>query len=259
MTVVRCRLELSARTECYMAPRLNAAMAEKANKLHLGCGLNTPEGWINLDGSWNAWSAKYPLLRRLRDRILPASPLDIPWSPDILIHDVRKPLPFQDNSLCAVYASHLLEHLYLEEAKRLLRECFRVLQPNGVLRMVVPDLRAIVLEYMGEKPFGESSDEMEGISGADRLNRRLLLRNPAPPSGNIGYKVYVALKDFHSHKWMYDAESLIMYFKWAGFVEAEEMGFHHSRIEEIERIEQVERVLNGAGICVEGIRPNQIQ
>ena len=52
---------------------------------------------------------------------------------------------------------------------------------------------------------------------------------------------------------------LFMYFKWAGFAEAEEMGFHHSRIEEIERIEQVERVLNGAGICVEGIKPNQIQ
>jgi len=236
-------------------------MTEQAKKLHLGCGRDTPEGWINLDGSWNARLAKYPTLRRLAKtlRILPASLLDIPWSPDILIHDVRNPLPFQDNSLCAIYASHLLEHLYLEEAKRLLRECFRVLQPNGVLRMVVPDLRAIVSEYMGENPFGNSSDERKEISRADKLNMRLLLRNPEPPSGNILYKVYTALKDFHSHKWMYDAESLITYFKWANFVDVQEMGFHHSRIEGIEKIEQAGRVLNGAGICVEGIKPNRIQ
>ena len=232
-------------------------MAGQVKRLHLGCGRNTPEGWINLDGSWNARLARYPTLRRLAKtlHILPASLLDIPWSPDILNHDVRNPLPFQDNSLSVVYASHLLEHLYLEEAKRLLRDCFRVLHPNGILRMVVPDLRAIVLEYMGDKPFSNSSDEIEVNSRADRLNKGLLLRNPEPPSGNILYKVYTALKDLHSHKWMYDAESLIMYFKWAGFTDVQEMEFHRSRIKGIERIEQAGRVLNGAGICVEGVKP----
>jgi len=82
-----------------------------------------------------------------------------------------------------IYASHLLEHLNLEEGKRLLRECFRVLQANGVPRMVVPDLEAIVREYLGEKPFGELSGEMEMLPPADRLNRRLLLRSPEPSSG----------------------------------------------------------------------------
>jgi len=117
-------------------------MAEQVKRLHLGCGLNTPEDWINLDGSWNAWLAKHPIMRRLFKalRVLPPSLFNIPWSPDILFHDVRKPLPFQNESLCAIYASHLLEHLYLEEAKRLMKECFRVLQPGGILRMVVPDM-----------------------------------------------------------------------------------------------------------------------
>lgn len=226
-------------------------------RLHLGCGLNTPEGWINLDGSWNAWLAKHPSLRRLVKalRLLPPSQLDIPWSPDIFIHDVRKPLPFPDNAFSAIYASHLLEHLYLEEGKRLLKECFRVLKPGGVLRMVVPDLQAIVLEYMGEKPFGDSHESDDAMSRADRLNKRLGLRSPEPPSGNILYRLYTALKDFHSHKWMYDAESLIGYFKWAGFVEVQEMPFHRSRIEGIEEVEEASRVLNGAGVCVEGIKP----
>jgi ubiquinone/menaquinone biosynthesis C-methylase UbiE len=235
-------------------------MEQQADRLHLGCGLNTPSGWINLDGSWNARLAKYPFIRKLLRtlHIVPASQLDIPWDPNTFIHDVRKPLPFQDNSFRAVYASHLLEHLYLEEAKRLLKECLRVLRPGGVLRMVVPDLRTIILEYMGEKPFGNPMHDVEPVSRADQLNWRLLLRTPEPPSGNLLYRLYTALYDFHLHKWIYDADSLIVYFKWAGFVNVQEMQFHQSRIEGIEKIELPERVLNGEGICVEGIKPETI-
>lgn len=235
-------------------------MAEQARKLHLGCGLNTPEGWINLDGSWNAWVANHPIVLRVLKTLhaLPASLLDVPWSHSILIHDVSKPLPFQGNSLSAIYASHLLEHLYLEEAKRLLKECFRVLRPGGALRMVVPDLRAFVLEYMGEKPFSAPSDGMGAISRADRLNKRLGFRRSEPPSGNVFYRIYTALKDFHSHKWMYDAASLITYFERAGFMNIQEMQSHRSRIGGIEKIEQAERVLNGAGICIEGVKPDMV-
>lgn len=70
--------------------------AMKEKRLHLGCGLNTPEGWINLDGSWNARLAKHSTLRRFLKafHVLPASLLEVPWSPDILNHDVRNPLPF---------------------------------------------------------------------------------------------------------------------------------------------------------------------
>ncbi len=231
-------------------------MVAQENRLHLGCGPNTPEGWINLDGSWNAWLGKHPRLRRLLKalHVVPATLPDISWSPNILIHDVRRRLPFHDNFLSAIYASHLLEHLYLEEAKTLLKECFRVLKPAGVLRMVVPDLRAVVLEYMGENAFGNSSNS-DTMCPGDRLNKRLHLRSPEPPSGNAIYRLYRALKDFHSHKWMYDADSLMYHFKWAGFVDVEEMQFLQSRIEGIEEIEKAERVLSGAGVCVEGIKP----
>lgn len=235
-------------------------MVQQVKGLHLGCGLNTPEGWINLDGSWNARLAKHTIMRRLLKTLhmLPSGLLDIPWSSDILIHDVRKSLPFQCQSLCAIYASHLLEHLYLEEAKRLLKECFRTLQPGGVLRMVVPDLRAIILEYMEQKTPSDLSNEMKENSRADRLNKSLSLRNPEPPSGNIFYRVYTAAKNFHIHKWAYDADSLAIYFGWAGFVDVREMQFHQSRIEEIQKIEQAERVLNGAGVCIEGIKPHTV-
>lgn len=228
-------------------------MKEQVNKLHLGCGLNTPDGWINLDSSWNA-RLKNPFLRKVVKflRLLSPSQLDIPWNPDILIHDVRKPLPFQDSSLEAIYASHLLEHLYLEEATCLLRECFRILMPGSTLRMVVPDLRAIVLEYMAAN--SSDSSAIEEVTPADILNKKLLLRPTKSASGNFFYRIYKISHDFHFHKWMYDSHSLITYFKEAGFIDVQERPLHQSRIQGIEVIEKVDRVINGSGICVEGIK-----
>jgi predicted SAM-dependent methyltransferase len=78
----------------------------------------------------------------------------IPWDSTIFIHDIRKSLPFPDGSAAAIYASHVLEHLYFEEGRQLIRESFRVLSGGGLLRIVVPDLNAIVREYLGERPFG---------------------------------------------------------------------------------------------------------
>ena len=230
-------------------------MAKEVKKLHLGCGLNTPNGWINVDGSWNAWLAKHPLFRKFLKflGIFPSEQLDIEWDPEILIHDVRKPLPFPNNSIDAIYTSHLLEHLYLTEAKNLLKECFRVLAHNGVLRMVVPDLQSIILDYLREKTRNDSV-ENEKFLAADRLNSRLLLRPPKPPTGSIFYKIYKTINDY-SHKWMYDSASLLWYFKQAGFVEVKEMKFHQSRIKGIKKIEKAGRMVNGAGICIEGVKP----
>jgi len=123
--------------------------------------------------------------------------------------------------------------------------------------MVVPDLRAIVAEYLGEQPFAVAHD-LKSVRPADRMMERLMMRSPEPPRWHIIYRIYTALKDLHSHKWMYDAPSLIGHFEEAGFIEVRECGFLESRIKGIEEVEQAERVLNGAGICVEGIKPAKL-
>ena len=229
----------------------------QVKRLHLGCGYKTPAGWINVDGSWNARLAKYPAVRQFvrRLRVLPNLLLDMPWSPDVLVHDVRMPLPFPDNSMSVIYASHLMEHLYPNEARRLLGECFRVLEPGGVLRVVVPDLHAIILEYLGEGLIGDSTDSIHAFNRADRLNRRLLMREPDPGSANAFHRIYTALTDFHSHKWMYDVESLTAFVQAEGFVDVQERGFLESLIRGIEEVEEAGRILDGAGICVEGTKP----
>lgn len=230
---------------------------KKLINLNLGCGLLAPPGWVNVDGSWNARLAKNPILRRTLSKlgILPAEKSSIPWDSTIFIHDVRKPLPFPDGSAAAVYASHVLEHLYFEEGSQLVQESLRVLASGGVLRVVVPDLHAIAREYLGDRPFGPLSAEMEALRPADRLNQRLLMRWPTPSSPSILYRIYDSWQDFHSHKWMYDSDSLMALFRRVGFVEVKPMECHVSRIENIKVVEDPSRLLNGGGICVEGTRP----
>lgn len=90
--------------------------------LNLGCGGTFHPDWVNLDSS--------------------------PAIPGVIRHDLRRVLPLTDGSFDAVYASHVLEHLEPDAGARLLRECHRVLRPEGTVRIVVPDLEAIARLYL---------------------------------------------------------------------------------------------------------------
>jgi ubiquinone/menaquinone biosynthesis C-methylase UbiE len=170
------------------------------------------------------------------------------------VHDLKKPLPFRDDTFTAIYASHVLEHLYLVEAQKLLVECKRILRHRGTIRLVVPDLHSMVLDYLKGKN-GECIPLSERHSSADHLNQRLGFRKPAPPVGNFAFKFYALWKDFHSHKWMYDSESLAHYLDQAGFNEIADRDFLRSDIPDIEEVEEPNRVLGGEGICIEAKKP----
>jgi SAM-dependent methyltransferase len=235
---------------------MNSA-TKRPDRLHLGCGLTTPAGWLHVDGSWNARLARHPWLRRgLRAlRLAPASLFDVPWNPDILHHDLRDPLPFPDDSFMALYCSHTLEHLYLDEARRLLRECLRVLHRGGVLRMVVPDLRALIDSYLRRQGCCWPEDPEGLLSPADRLCWDLHFCRPRPEAGPRLYRLLRAASGHNIHRWMYDGDSLARHFCWAGFAEVSAMPLRQSRIDGIEEIEEPGRVAEGAGVCVEGVKP----
>ncbi len=61
--------------------------------------------------------------------------------------DLRRGIPYPDSSVDLIRMSHLIEHLTLEEAKALLRECFRVLKPGGLVRISTPDMDIILRHY----------------------------------------------------------------------------------------------------------------
>jgi len=83
----------------------------------------------------------------------------VAFDPQVLAHDLREPLPFADGVFSTVYHSHVLEHLPRREAPRFLAECFRVLEPGGIIRVVVPDLEGIVRLYLRHLDEAVSGDE----------------------------------------------------------------------------------------------------
>lgn len=221
----------------------------KLKKLHLGCGTIAPLDWINIDNSWNAWLAKYPFLRKLikMTGIIKGNLLDIPWPKNILLHDITTGLPFKDNSIDYIYSSHSLEHLYLEQAKKLLKECYRILKPKGIIRIVIPDLKALVTEYTSVNPKIVLNDGYD--TSADRFLSRLHLRSSTPRFSNFIFDLYQTLNDTDSHKWMYDVNSLTFYLKKTGFVNIKPKKLFESKINDIKKIEQPGRL--GDAVCLE--------
>jgi len=127
---------------------------------------------------------------------------------------------------------------------------------GGVFRVVVPDLGVIVQEYVNQRASSQASQESD-LRPADQFNQRLLIWWPSPSTAKLSYRIYAAWQDFHSHKWMYDLDSLTHLFLRTGFTEVERRNNCESRIEGIEAVEDPSRILNGAGICVEGVRPSR--
>src|SRR5689334_16369475 len=93
-------------------------------RLHLGCGLKTPPGWLNVDGSWQVVLARHRVLKRIlvAARLFPKSQAEIPWSSRVMRVNLASKLPFDKDTFDAIYCSHTLEHLYRQNALNLLRE-----------------------------------------------------------------------------------------------------------------------------------------
>lgn len=169
-------------------------------QLNLGCGPKAPDGWVNVDTAVGARLARLPLFHRLNAAL---HIVRAQWPPGIVIHDLRKPLPWSDASVDGIYCSHVLEHFPRAQGERLLDECFRVLRPRGVLRVVVPDLMYAIGEYTAGRTDARDFIGRLDVSGTDDrdgvIRRRFawLVRFP--------------------HRCMYDHAVLLEAFQQAGF------------------------------------------
>lgn len=91
-------------------------------RLHIGCGPNVLEGWVNLDRV-----ARGPGVRT-----------DV----DVLA------MPFADGSVSHILAEHVFEHFAFAEEEALWRECARVLHPGGMLEIEVPDFAWVCRSFL---------------------------------------------------------------------------------------------------------------
>ena len=89
-------------------------------KLNIGCGWrNFGNDWVHIDGG------NYEHLDH---------------------QDVSK-LPYEDNTVDLIYSSHMIEYFDRKEVIDVIKEWHRVLKPNGILRIAVPNFSTMCWLY----------------------------------------------------------------------------------------------------------------
>lgn len=127
--------------------------------------------------------------------------IDLVYNSD-LCWDLRKGIPFPDESVSKIYSSHFLEHLSFKEGQFFLEECLRVLIPSGIFSICVPNAKIYIESYLMEKKLDPTS---------------FLGHEPAYyNTTGIDYVNYIAYMD-GEHKYMFDENNLIHILKSKGF------------------------------------------
>ncbi|OGP66786.1 MAG: hypothetical protein A2031_01705 [Deltaproteobacteria bacterium RBG_19FT_COMBO_43_11] len=147
----------------------------KPYKLNLGCGKIRFEGWINIDSDASLSNA------------------DFCW-------DLRNGIPFEDFSCELIYCEHFLEHLPVHQGLGFLKECYRVLNVGGALRIAMPSLEYIIQKYC-------SKDWRDQVWLTWPQYQFIQSRAEMI---NIAFRWW-------GHEWLYDREELNRRLKDAGF------------------------------------------
>ena len=158
-----------------------------------GCGWCAPKEWANFDASLTLKWERLPILGRSYTKNARRFPANV--KPGSIV----KGLPVPDESWVGVYASHVREHLTLEDFHFALKNTWRILRKGGVFRLVVPDLEWSAREYIARLDRGEPNANAF-------LLRATYLGSEIRQRGLAG----LARKLFNTsaHLWMWDETSL---------------------------------------------------
>ncbi len=123
--------------------------------------------------------------------------LDIEARPEVdFVCNAVNLAQFADGSIAAIYASHVLEHFHYQldnELAKTLAEWHRVLQPGGQLYVSVPDLKTLCWLYLNPNLLPEDRHYLMSIIFGGQTN------------------------EFDVHKVGFDADTLALYLRDAGF------------------------------------------
>jgi len=153
-------------------------------KLQLGCGVSIKKGWINTDG--------FPEDIRTEEIRKQVSKLDV-TERFIATH----------NSFDYIYSEHMIEHITYDEGIFMLKECFQLLKPKGVLRIATPDILKIIGLYINTPDTEEYIKFItDKFLDTDEYSANKVVNNAFRAWG---------------HKFLYDINTLINSGKIAGF------------------------------------------
>ena len=111
--------------------------------LNIGCWVDAPKEWENVDASPYVKISKIPIFGPLI--ISAVSAPKLPSS--VKYGDLLKGLNIKPESCELVFASHVLEHLSLSDFHIALNNIYSYLQPGGIFRAIVPDLEQYIGKY----------------------------------------------------------------------------------------------------------------
>lgn len=216
-------------------------MDSKQSYLQFGCGLIAPESWRNFDASPTLRLQKRPLIgKAVANWAIPrlgqsSFPQHVEYG------DVVKGLPIPPGSAHAVYCSHVLEHLALEELRVALRNIYGYLRPGGYFRFVLPDLEYLANQYLSSDDPQAALTFMERTHLGKKSRARGLSTFLRSWLGNS------------SHLWMWDYEAMVGELQQVGFVGIRRAFFGDATDPLFHEVERESRWENCLGIeCQKG-------
>ncbi len=192
-----------------------------------GCGLSAPDQWLNFDTS--------PTLRIQKSfflNIILGPFLKVKFPKNIIVGDIIKGLPIEDNSVDGLYCSHVLEHLSFEDFNTALINSYKVLKPGGKFRLVMPDLEYMVERYLEQKKQGNTEASIHFIRDTymvEESRKRGIRAIAEQVLGNS------------SHLWLWDFESTIVALEKVGFKAIRKCNYNDSGDEMFNLVEEEER------------------
>jgi len=178
-------------------------------KVNFGCFNKNVSGWIGVDYAWkHIIVSKCPLLSWLLWKTRLLNYEQHQWHKKNLFKsvkygDARKKLRFSSNSVDYIYSSHMIEHLFYDEAVWFFRESFRILRKNGIMRICLP--------------------AWDQAKSQDNFDNSLFAKNKKQLR--------------HSHKWLWTFDSLKLVLSNIGFKNISQHKFQAGNFPELRELE----------------------
>lgn len=208
-------------------------MTTNKNELHYlqyGCGFSAPEGWLSFDASPTLRFERIPILGKLYTKNSTRFPENAYYG------DIVKGLPIQANSCKGIYASHVLEHLALEDFRTALKNTYDLLAIDGIFRVVVPDMEILAQHYLNSKE----------TDACLTLMKESYLGKEKKIEGIMDF-LEIWLGSSH-HLWMWDYKSLENELIKVGFANIRRCQFNDASDKMFELVESKERFIDAVAI-----------
>jgi predicted SAM-dependent methyltransferase len=180
---------------------------KESKKLHIGCGSNLLDEWLNAD--YNVDSSS------------------------VFNLDASKIFPINSDLFDFIFSEHMIEHLNYYQGLSMLNECRRILKPGGRIRISTPDLGFLISLYAQNK----SKLQLNYINWA---SSNFIKNNVFTDTMIINNFV----RDW-GHLFIYDLKTITHSLEMVGFINVESFLLNESNFPELCNLENEKRMPDG--------------